>query len=363
MDQLLAWIQGHHMAVVEVFLIVLAALIANFALQRSLRGLSGQLKRTETPWDDAVIEAASKPIAWCVALYGLSFAINILERDAEVGTMLTHINQFRNIATLAFIGWFLIRFIKKIEEILIESDKHDRTTVMAITRLLRATVMITFGLFVLQALGYSVEGVMAFGGIGGIAIGFAAQDILANFFGGLMIYLDRPFSVGDWIRSPDRNVEGTVEHIGWRLTVIRTFDKRPLYVPNSVFAKIAIENPSRMSNRRIYETIGVRYDDSAKVQAIVADVKAMLQAHNDIDQGQTLIVNFNAFASSSLDFFIYTFTRTTDWIEYHQIKEDVLMKIVAIVDAHGAEMAFPTSTLHIQSTPESAGLIAAADQA
>ena len=91
---------------------------------------------------------------------------------------------------------------------------------------------------------------------------FAAKDLLANFFGGLTIYLDRPFAVGDWIRSPDREIEGTVERIGWRLTLIRTFDKRPLYIPNAVFTTIAVENPSRMHNRRIYETIGIRYDDA-----------------------------------------------------------------------------------------------------
>ena len=87
-----------------------------------------------------------------------------------------------------------------------------------------------------------------------------------------MIYLDRPFSVGDWIRSPDKEIEGTVEDIGWRLTRIRTFDKRPLYIPNSIFASISVENPSRMSNRRIYEKIGIRYDDVSKMNTIVTEV-------------------------------------------------------------------------------------------
>ena len=137
-------------------------------------------------------------------------------------------------------------------------------------RLLRLSVLITAGLVILQTLGISVTGVVAFGGIGGIAIGFAAQDLLANFFGGLIVYLDRPFSVGDWIRSPDREIEGTVEDIGWRVTVIRTFDKRPLYIPNSIFTTISVENPSRMLNRRIYETIGLRYRDSGKVREIIA---------------------------------------------------------------------------------------------
>ena len=134
-------------------------------------------------------------------------------------------------------------------------------------------------LTVMQLFDYSVSGLLAFGGIGGIAVGFAAKDLLANFFGGLMIYLDRPFSVGDWIRSPDKEIEGTVEDIGWRLTRIRTFDKRPLYIPNSIFASISVENPSRMSNRRIYEKIGIRYDDMSKMNTIVTEVKLMLQKH------------------------------------------------------------------------------------
>ncbi|NKN80826.1 mechanosensitive ion channel family protein, partial [Weissella cibaria] len=136
---------------------------------------------------------------------------------------------------------------------------------------------------------------------------------------GLMIYLDRPFAVGDWIRSPDKEIEGTVEYIGWRQTRIRTFDKRPLYVPNATFANISVENPSRMTHRRIYETIGLRYDDAAKVKPVVEAVREMLRNHPDIDSSQTLIVNFNAFGPSSLDFFVYCFTHTTNWIEYHRV--------------------------------------------
>lgn len=162
-----------------------------------------------------------------------------------------------------------------------------------------------------------------------------------------MIYMDRPFAVGDWIRSPDREIEGTVENIGCRLTLIRTFDKRPLYVPNATFATIAVENPSRMTHRRIKETIGVRYDDSDKLAVILDDIRNMLKSHDEIDSTQTLMVNFNQFAPSSLDFFIYTFTKTTNWVKYHSVKQDVLFQIIAIIKKHGAEVAFPTSTLHL----------------
>ena len=167
-----------------------------------------------------------------------------------------------------------------------------------------------------------------------------------------MILLDRPFSVGDWIRSPDREIEGTVEDIGWRLTRIRTFDQRPLYVPNAVFTNLAVENPSRMRNRRIYETIGVRYDDVGVLRQIVSDVESMLREHPDIDLNRTLMVNFVEFGPSSLDFFIYTFTRTKLWAEFHAIKQDVLFRIAEIIEGHGAEIAFPTQTLHVVQ-PES----------
>ena len=170
--------------------------------------------------------------------------------------------------------------------------------------------------------------------------------MLANFLGGLSIYLDRPFAVGDWIRSPDRSIEGTVEDIGLRVTRIRTFDQRPLYVPNSTFSSVSLENPSRMTNRRIYETIGVRYEDAGRVAKIVSDVQTMLKEHEDIAQDRTMIVNFNHMGPSSLDFFIYAFTKTTNWVEYHAIKENMLLRILEIVERNGAQIAFPTQTIH-----------------
>ena len=159
--------------------------------------------------------------------------------------------------------------------------------------------------------------------------------------------MDRPFAVGDWIRSPDREMEGTVEKIGWRVTLIRTFDKRPLYIPNSVFSQVAVENPSRMLNRRIKETIGIRYSDAEKMEVITDQVKKMLTNHPEIDATNTLMVNFNSFAPSSLDFFIYTFTKTTNWEKFHIIKQDILLKILQIITANEADVAFPTSTIHL----------------
>ncbi len=337
---------------VQVFLIVFGALLLNFIIRRVLKKIAERFQKTKNPWDDAFIHALDRPLSLLVWVLGMALAAHVIQ--AKTGSeFFNFVDSVRDVGIIVSFVWFLLRGIRNVENNIIDinltRDKaYDKTTAIALGKLARLALMITGVLVALQTLGISVSGVVAFGGVGGIAIGFAARDLLANFFGGLMVFLDRPFSVGDWIRSPDRNIEGTVENVGWRLTRIRTFDKRPLYVPNSIFTNIVVENPSRMSNRRINETIALRYDDLQKMDLIVADVKAMLRNHEDIDSQQTLIVNFNAFNASSADFFIYTFTKTTEWVEFHEIKQAVLLKIAEIIAEHGAEMAFPTTTIYMQ---------------
>jgi len=356
MNQIESWLVNltgeQYLWAFELFLIVLIALSLGFVLNRMIDKLEVQAAKTKTVWDDALIEACRRPAIWLIWILGVNFAAGIAAQkmDSPLQALIDPINRL----ALIFLGTiFLTNFIKRAERNLIHPDyiakPLDATTVRAVGKLLRASVIITGVLIAMQLFGYSISGLLAFGGIGGIAVGFVAKDLLANFFGGLMIYLDRPFSVGEWIRSPDKEIEGVVEDIGWRLTRIRTFDKRPLYIPNAVFANISVENPSRMSNRRIYETVGIRYEDINSMDAIVEQVTAMLMEHPEIDTTQTMIVNFDAFSASSVDFFVYTFTKTTNWIDFHKIKQDILLRIAGIVEANSAEIAFPTSTLHIAS--------------
>ncbi|MDH5518591.1 MAG: mechanosensitive ion channel family protein [Gammaproteobacteria bacterium] len=353
-DNILSWTITKDTWIVYVFFIVLATLSANLLQKRFLKKLHLRLLQTNNPWDDAFLLAAQKPLGWLIWLLGLILAIDIVQYESKT-PVFEFIEPMQYVGVIIILTVFLLRLIRQVESVFKTTEdetgknKYESATVEAVSKLLRASAMITGALVALQTLGFSISGVLAFGGIGGVAIGFAAKDLLANFFGGLIIYLDRPFTIGDWIRSEDRNIEGTVEHIGWRLTTIRTFDKRPLYVPNSIFSSITVENPSRMLNRRIYETIGVRYDDSNKISVIIDEVRQMLEQHIEIDHQQTLIVNFNQFAPSSLDFFIYTFTKTTEWVRFHQIKQDVLLKTLAIIESHGAEVAFPTSTVHLDT--------------
>lgn len=333
-------------AAVVIVLVWLLTVTFNWVTLR----LIGHLSQKAPVWDELFLKSIRTPLRLMIWVIGASLLLEIFSRNAM--PVSTHAGtELRRFGAIVIIAWGALRFIKSAEAFFTQpargSKQVDRTTADAVAKLLRLVVVVLTGLTVLQSVGISISGILAFGGIGGIAVGFAAKDLLANFFGGLMVYMDRPFRVGDWVRSPDKEIEGTVEHIGWRLTRIRTFDLRPLYVPNATFANIAVENPSRMRNRRIYEHVGVRYDDAAKVKQIIDDVRVMLNAHPEIDTRQTLIVHLNRFGPSSLDFMVYTFTKTTKWIKYHEIKEDVMLKIAEIIFSHGAEFAFPTQTLHI----------------
>lgn len=342
-------------------ILALTAVVA-LVLSRVLAAIERRLSSNDNLWDNVFLHAARRPVYWFVWLQGLYWASEAAQRFYAMDHLGLNDLALR-FGFILLLVWCLLRFVGQSEELLTSdrvAEPMDYTTVSALGKLARAVVIVTAALVIIQNLGYSISGVLAFGGVGGIAVGFAAKDMLANFFGGAVVYMDKPFKVGEWIRSPDASIEGVVEHIGWRITRIRTFESRPLYVPNAIFTTIAVENPSRMQNRRIYEIVGVRYGDVAAVDAIVNDVRGMLEAHEDIDHDKVLIVNFNTFNASSLDIMVYTFTRTREWVEYHRVKEEILLRISGIIAEHGAQVAFPTRTLHLEGRdrePAHAGLV------
>lgn len=348
--------------VLEVFFVVLATLLVSMLARRVLMRAASSAHGTRNILDDALFNSLLGPTRLLIWLLGISVAAEMVGRRSDAA-IFDLVDPVRRVGVIALLAWFLsrlvhnyqVRFVQRRRE---EGGRVDHSFVDAMGKLLRAAIIITSVLVALQTLGFSVSGVLAFGGVGGIAVGFAARDLLANLFGGLTIYLDRPFAMGDWIRSPDREIEGTVEYIGWRSTAIRTFDKRLLYVPNSIFTTIAVENPSRMSHRRIKETIGIRYDDVSRVPVILEDIRKYLAGSPDIDPSQTLMVHLNAFSDSSVDFFIYCFTKTVVWTEFHEVKERVLLEIAGIIESHGGEIAYPTTTVHL---PDELRMAAAAE--
>ncbi len=340
--------------VLQAFLIILAALLLEFFYRNFIKRLEKFAEKTRSHWDDGVVYAGKRPVSLLIWWQGLIMAARVMNPNTN---LLYFSNEFLN--TLQQLGlvvagtWFFFRLATGFENAFIEErrkrNRHlDITTVNVLGRIVRIAVVLTGVLTILSILEIPISGFLAAGGVGGIAVGLAARDLLANFFGGFMVFMDRPFSVGDWVRSPDQEIEGTVEKIGWRMTTIRKFDKRPMYVPNATFTTLTVENPSRMTHRRIFDHIGIRYDDQHVIRPIIDDIRSMIEQHEDIDANQTTMVHFNLYGSHSLDIMVYCFTRTVVWTTYHAVREDVLLKIGDIIASHGAEMAFPTRTIKLE---------------
>jgi MscS family membrane protein len=311
-------------------------------------------QKTNTVYDELILFSIKSPSTYLI-LFGYIFVIT----DYFVKNETLNINFSLSSSVFSLIiitiSWSLLRglnyylylkpFTKKLssdDDITLITETYE-----IVIRILKILVVTITALIIMQEIGLSISGLLAFGGVGGLIVGLAAKDLLSNFFGGMMIFFDRPFRVGEFIKSPDRNIEGVVEKIGWRLTVVRTFSKNVLYIPNTAFSSIIVENATRMSNRRINETIGIRYDDLNKMKDIIQDVNNILENNIDVDQTQKAKVFFKSFSASSCDFFIYAFTITKDWEEFLRIKQDVLLKVAEIIEKHNAEIAYPTTTVFI----------------
>jgi MscS family membrane protein len=225
------------------------------------------------------------------------------------------------------------------------TEERDRAMMKALLEKLFVIVIafLTLG-SIMIAWGVSATAVGTVLGGAGIGIGFGTQQISQNFLSGLMLFFNRPFTEGDWINVS--SFQGVVERIGWYHTRIRTFERRPLYIPNSLFATTPIENPGRMYNRRINAEIGLRYEDIGRMPRVIHDVRSMLEAHVGIDHDQSIVVNFNQWDSSSVNMLVNCFTRTTDGLEWLEIQQDVFFKIADVVSAAGADFAFPSTTLY-----------------
>jgi MscS family membrane protein len=320
------------------------------------RRLKPRFARSVHLWDSAFLDAVHRPLIIYVWMIAVGILFNVLNQAFFHHVLPWNKGLYFKLMTEVFVFWVILRFITKLYAAIVVfpttggGKKFDKSMAAAFCQLLRILVLVIGVLIVLPTLDISISALLTFGGVGTVVLGFAAKDTLANFLGGMMIFVDRPFSVGDWIRSPDREIEGTVEHIGWRLTRIRRFNMRPLYVPNGLFSTICVETPSRMLNRRIKVSFGIRFCDYKKMKTIADDVETMLRNHDDIDTSRTLFVKFHEVGPSSIKFLVYTFTKTIRWVEFQDVQQNVLLKIIDIIDRHGAECAFPTRTLSIPDT-------------
>ncbi len=327
-------------------ILLFLAIVVHIGLSFTLNKLSKHLDSTKTQIDDYFVDALSAPLKVLVWYGWIYFSMLQLKVDFPA---LGQITEYIDITPIVILAWGILRLISSIEKVMLEREaKVDKDSIRLFTRLIKIAFVFVFVLGFAQYFGYSVSSILTLGGVGGIVIGFAAKDMLANVFGGLMIQMDKPFSTGDWIRTTDKSIEGVVEKIGWRMTRLRTFNKNPVYVPNGIFATIPIETPSRMTNRQIHAIIGIRYDDIAQMQSIIEKVEKLLADHEHIDHEEPCRVYFDLFNASSLDFVIWAFSSVTNSSEFKKIKGKILLDVADIIAGHGAEIAYPTQTLHIQ---------------
>jgi MscS family membrane protein len=346
----------------EILLIVFLSFLSSYLLKKTIAAL---LKASGlTVWVKALLESVLKPmqaliVALAIAGVGEAFFGDpILAKSLEGFDFFSKekLTLFRRIALVFFISTVFLRWKKRITKLFMRKEifkEHikdiDEALFGALSKLLTTVTIALSSLMLLDALGVPIQALIAFGSIGTFAISLAGKDVVANLFGGMVIYINRPFSVGNWINSPNKGFEGIVEEIGWYMTRIRTFTRRPMYIPNAVITDAIIENPGRMYNRRIKTNIGLRYEDISKVQKITEEIDDMIRKHPEIDIKQFILVDFVEFGASSLDINVYCFTKTTKWAAYRKIQQDVYLKIAKIVADNEAEIAFPTQTLHIES--------------
>jgi len=334
-------------------LIMMAAVIIDIALHFVLNRMERRLRGSPRRWDDPILHGLRLPLRWWVWITALMVSAGVIGVHFEIERLPSVLSQLGALITLLLVAWGGIRLMRRLEQRLVfppgncHAKPVDPTSASALTKIVGAILIVTLILIGLQILGVSMSSILAMGGFGGLVIGFAARDVIANFFGGMVVHLDKPFVVGDWIRSPERQIEGMVEDIGWRLTTIRTFAGPPLYVPNAWFSQISVETPTRMVSRRLWENVGIRYQDAHAMEAITSDIRKLFQQHEEIDQDELITINFTSYGEYSLNIMLYAFTRVTDWQRFQEIKQGILLKVRDIIDSHGAELAIPASRIYL----------------
>ncbi len=319
-------------------------IVTRFLLHKAIKNPNSYVRET--------FESIQKPLSFLFILLGIKTVSIILGTPDEIKEYLVPLNK----SLLAFvIFWILYNCLSPLSLILSTiTHKFGQELSDDITRLLIKALkflVISIGFVsIMNVWGYNISGFLASLGLVGMALALAAKETASNLFGSLVIFTDKPFVVGDWIKTPD--VEGFVEEIGIRSTKIRTFAQAVVTMPNATLANSAILNWTRMGKRRIKMNIGLTYSTtSLQMQNIVKQIRQMLENHQDIHQ-ETIHIYFTDFQDSSLGIFCYFFTKSTVWGEHMRVQEDTNLKIMKIVEDNGASFAFPSRSIYIENNQQ-----------
>jgi len=329
--------------------ILLGLVFRGLIVRQVTRPLRLLFKQSDAEFDESILDGLRAPLSWLEMIAAIWLGLVFLDLPASLESKLGTL--FVTIAT--FLGAWLVFRLIDVGVAALDSYAEDTEATMddqlvpVVRRALRVIVILLTGVLIIQHLGYNVTSLVAGLGIGGLAVALAAREMLSNWFGSLMIFTDRPFQVGDWVKT--KHGEGTVAEVGMRSTRIQTFDKTMITVPNSDVANSAIENLQNRPNWRVNNTVGLVYSTTHdQLQYVLSEFDTYLRNHQMVDT-ETVRVHFSGFLDSSLEITFAAFFHTDDIAVWRDLRQEVFLKLMEIVEDAGTEFAFPSRSVYIES--------------
>ena len=323
---------------------LLRRLIARFILNR----LSSIVSKTSNQIDDAVIEVLDGPLKFLPVVLGFFIASSYLDVSDNNQDFLDLLN--RSLITI-FIFWLLHQLIIPFSFVIKNFEsKISKPLVDWTLKGLKILVIVLGSVAILELWGIRVGPVIAGLGLFGVAVALGAQDLFKNLISGIMILMEKRFTVGDVILVSGE-VEGVVEQIGFRSTLVRRFDSTPVMVPNYKFAEQSVTNYTRRHHRRIRWLIGLEYRTTIdQLKKIRDEINTLIEKDDNFakNQNASFYVRIDSFSDSSIDMLVQTFTVTNEWAEFLKIKENLAVKIIEIVENNEAGFAFPSQSLYVE---------------
>ncbi|MDJ1407753.1 MAG: mechanosensitive ion channel family protein [Candidatus Midichloria sp.] len=330
----------------ESLVLVLFTISANFLLRvifnRIRIFLNSTRKNKEFHWYIEIMRMIENPISKALWIFSIAYIAELICRYFQLPVDL--IAALRIVAIIFVFAQAAILEVDKLETELIappkkNSPKMDKVTIDIISKLIKAVVYIVAALAIMQALGVNINGILALGGISGLAAGFASRELLSNFFGIIMIYLDKPFVIGEFVRIEGRNCMGTIEKVDWSMTTVRTEDKKQVFIPNSAFLTASIENSSRLSHRIFSEEIKVLCPDYKKIIGLIKDIKSFIKTHKEIDFRESISIDIIEISQNVIRLSIKSFAKCTEVSKFGKFRNNLLVEIAEMVRKHDLLLA------------------------
>ena len=327
---------------------IIAFLIRGVFAKIILSKIKSIVLKTGNKVDDKVFDALSPPFKMLPLLFVFLMISLFVNNVSQLGIFIDQINQtFMTILVFWFLHQALIpisKLFQKLEELL------SKTLSQWLLRSLKYLIIFLGVVAVLDNWGIKIGPIIAGLGLFGVAVALGAQDLFKNLISGIMIILEKRFELNDVIEVPGHAV-GTVEHIGFRSTLIRQFDSTPISIPNYVFSDTSIVNFSDRNYRRIQWIIGLTYDSSIKqLKDICGEIESSIRSNNDfiVNDIYKLFVRVEKFNDSSIDLFIHAFANTNDWEKFLKIKENLIFVIKEVVENNQGSFAFPSQSIYME---------------